>query len=115
MTLYLAGPITDFAGHRAAFADAKAIVAALGHEAISPVDLYPGENWHLAMQADIPVLIKSQGIVLLPGWPRSTGARTELQLALALGLRVFTLIDGELYDVTEPARNNPDLARMVGR
>lgn len=103
LTLYLAGPITDFSGHRQAFDDAKAAVTALGHQAISPLDLYPGDNWKLAMQADIPALLQSDGICLLPGWPKSRGAKCELNLALSLDLRVFVLVDGELAEVTNPS------------
>lgn len=108
MTLYIVGPITGFPGYAQAFADAKTSVQALGHEPISPVDLYPGQEWELAMQADIPVLLRSDGIVLLPGWPRSRGARIELSLAMDFGKRVFMLVKDELIDVTHaplpPAR-----------
>lgn len=105
MTLYLAGPITAFEGHRQAFADAKDRVRELGHNPISPLDIYPGENWRLAMQADIPVLLRCEGIVMLQGWPQSKGAKMELGLAAELGLKVFLLVGNELINVSELPRS----------
>jgi hypothetical protein len=104
--VYIAGPITDFVGHREAFDRAKAVVAALGYEPVSPLDLYPGDDWREAMLADVPVLIQSDAILLLPGWPQSRGARGELQLALLLGLRVLSLVGDDVWDVTEPAQRS---------
>lgn len=105
MTLYLAGPITAFEGHRQAFADAQARIKALGHNPINPLDIYPGENWKLAMQADIPVMLRCEGIVMLQGWPQSKGAKLELSLAMELGLKVFLLVADELVNVSELPRS----------
>lgn len=111
LRLYLCGPITKFPGHREAFAAAAAAVRALGHESINPLDLFtagagPGD-WDLAMRADITVLLHADGILLLPGWPQSRGAKIELQLAVGLEKRILTYLNGEIFDVTEPAHANP--------
>lgn len=41
------------------------------------------------MQAGMAVLRESAGIILIAGWPRSTGAVRELQLAIELNLPVY--------------------------
>jgi hypothetical protein len=111
LRLYLCGPITKFPGHREAFAAAAVAVRALGHEVICPLDTASlggvEGDWDLAMRADITVLLHADGIVLLPGWPQSRGAKIELQLAVALEKRILTYLNGEIFDVTEPAHANP--------
>lgn len=102
MKLYLAGPISGFPEHKAAFDAAKGVVTALGYEPISPLDIYPGDNWIRAMQADVQVLIHADGIVLLPGWPKSKGAVGELNLAVLLDKRVFFLVEDQIFEHTHP-------------
>jgi hypothetical protein len=100
MKLYIAGPITGFPEHPEAFDAAKVAIVAHGHEPISPLEIFPGDDWDLAMQADIAALVRVDGIVLLQGWPGSRGARLELLLALELRKRVFVLVAGALVDVS---------------
>lgn len=102
LTLYLAGPITDFPEFREAFAFAERVVARAGHRSVSPLDIYAGEDWLVAMRLDITELMKVDGIVLLPGWPRSKGARLELTVAAELKKRIFMLADDQLVEVTSP-------------
>ncbi len=74
-----------------AFHAAAAKVRALGHTAINPAEVNPDPEmkWSDAMRADIPQLLTCDGIVMLPGWIHSKGARLELHIATQLGLRVF--------------------------
>lgn len=44
------------------------------------------------MRADIPMLAKCQGIVLLPGWQDSEGARLEVEIGKALALDFFEAV-----------------------
>ena len=41
------------------------------------------------MRADISALLECDTIVLLPGWPKSRGARLELTIAMELGMDVY--------------------------
>lgn len=44
-----------------------------------------------AMEWDLPAIMQSDGIVMLPGWESSTGARWERTVAEALGRSVWLL------------------------
>lgn len=62
-----------------------------------------------AMEWDLPAIMNSDGIVMLPGWENSTGARWERTVAEALGRTVwlltptlFEFVDGS--DESVPAR-----------
>jgi hypothetical protein len=48
----------------------------------------PGGAWLDWMRIAIPQLVECEGVLMLPGWNHSRGARVELQLALGLGLDV---------------------------
>lgn len=109
MTLYLAGPISNYPSHRAAFDRAKALVSLAGHAPVSPLDLFTGTDWTRAMATDLPALLRADAIVLLPGWPRSKGARLELLLALEADKRVFVIVQGGLFEVTGPKDGFTDL------
>ena len=45
-----------------------------------------GINWY---EIDNVVLRRCDGIVMLPDWERSKGARAELEIAVKLGLQIF--------------------------
>ena len=91
MRLYVSGPMTGIENHNfPAFNAAAAKVRELGHEAINPVDINPDPTtpWLLCLRADIKALCDCDGLVLLPGWERSTGAQLELHIAHRLGMSV---------------------------
>jgi hypothetical protein len=63
--------------------------------------------YNIAIREDIGMLLKSNGIVLLPGWRQSEGARFETEVAKALGLDFYQASevtgpfqDGTLYIIT---------------
>lgn len=93
LRLYIAGPMT---GHKdlnfPAFHAAAAKVRALGHEAINPAEVNPDPEmkWADAMKADIPQLLTCDGLVALPGWTTSKGAKLEMHIAVQLGMKVFS-------------------------
>ena len=91
MRLYVSGPMTGIENHNfPAFNQAAAKVRALGYYAVNPVDINPdpATPWLLCLRADIKALCDCDGIVLLPGWERSTGAQLELHIAHRLGMSV---------------------------
>lgn len=102
--VYTVGPMTGYQEFNfPAFDQAAAKYRALGYEVINPAehdreqgldvtgmtgdprelegrfDLKEALLWDLHQAAD------ADGIILLPGWSRSSGARAELALAAALG------------------------------
>jgi hypothetical protein len=62
---------------------------AYGWGVVPPPDL-DGFVLEEAMRRDLQQLLSCDGIVLLPGWAASEGVRTELTVAKAAGLAVYT-------------------------
>lgn len=55
---------------------------------------------------------KATDLVLLDGWEKSKGARAEYALAVALGLQIWRLHDGELYSFIDPSVLREQLAEV---
>ena len=108
MKVYIAGPmngIPDF--NFPAFHAAEDLLVGMGWDVVSPardneVNGYAeGSDATTAtdtpqahmeyMRRDILLILGVEGVVLLPGWERSSGANVELAVARAIGLDVFTL------------------------
>jgi len=92
---YISGPIT---GHkdlnRPAFVRAAHLLQSWGHDTVSPLDAcpyHPDKSWLDYMLEAIPAMLKCEAVAVLPGWLRSRGARIEVLLALALGIKVVWL------------------------
>ena len=111
MTLYLSGPMTGIHEHNfPLFNEVARILRAANHVVYNPaehfsgrVDLpreqYMAEDFRKLLEvasADTPV----KGIVLLPGWTGSKGARAEVVVAHELGLQFFAWQDGRLQRTT---------------
>jgi hypothetical protein len=123
--VYLAGPMTNIPEFNfPAFYDATEWLRANGWGVFSPAEkdleqIPADEMKHIpgyaegdivkyvanssftlanAMEWDLPAIQKSNGIVLLPGWERSTGARYERCVAEALDRDVWLLVKHEQTD-----------------
>lgn len=123
--LYLAGPMTK---HRdkdynfRAFYTAAALLRMKGYEIVNPaeLDILQGQaHWSPsegrvslsqyftfadAMRRDGHELSdpRTHGIVLLPAWEDSVGARKELDMARLFGLKVYVYLgDGEIQRLKE--------------
>lgn len=108
MTIYIAGPMSgkkDF--NYPAFNDAARTLRANGHTVYNPAEIVPptpayakflGKKgvWAWYMKKAISMLLKTETIVLLPGWEDSTGAKLELQIAASLGYDVKHFEEMEL-------------------
>lgn len=110
MRLYIAGPMTGIEHHNLPlFFETEQKLQQLGHETENPGDndgptpweaiLAAKEHprtWADYMRLDIPRVMKSDAICVLPGWQNSPGARLETTVAKALGMPIMTLADGQL-------------------
>ena len=77
-----------------AFREAAKQLREHGHEVFSPAEIDGGDTSRPTayyMRQCIGALLRAEGVVLLPNWEASQNARTELRVALALGLAVFSL------------------------
>lgn len=110
---YLAGPMRGYPLFNfPAFLMAARVLTARGFEISSPAekDLEAGFDPSLPIEGqkfdvgaafrwDFEAVVKSRGIVLLPGWERSTGAKAERLVAQLSELEVYVL--DERYVLTE--------------
>lgn len=107
MKVYLAGPMTGLPKwNYPAFFEAEARVRAAGYEPTNPAHIH-GESlaealhdavedpqtWDHYMRHGIRSLTQCDAICLLAGWETSRGARLEVMVALALGMRVLEYRD----------------------
>jgi hypothetical protein len=100
--VYISGPIKGMPdGNKEAFAQRAKELVEKGHEPVNPWDIngdHSGDcigepvehdtvhRYGCFLRNDIRELMYCDAITLLPGWQRSTGATTELQVATAIGL-----------------------------
>lgn len=110
-TVYVAGPMSGIEDYNyPAFREAADSLREFGLDVISPVELDEEDGYDPKsapdgfskpaeyaqfLSRDIQVIVKEgvQAIVVLPGWERSGGARTEVTFGQALGLPILTYPD----------------------
>jgi hypothetical protein len=79
---------------------------AQGHEVFNPAENEDGgtiQSRAFYMRLDIPALMESEGIVVLPGWHKSRGACLEVWLAIDLDMPVFRCSEANGTITLEPA------------
>lgn len=98
--VYLSGPMTgvDYAAAARKASEVQTRLTALGWRTYNPY----GSGWHesswviakeLWLANDYYWLRQCTGIVLLPGWKASEGARLELDFARSIGLTVYEVVE----------------------
>jgi hypothetical protein len=93
-TVYVAGPMTglpefNFPAFHAAAGQLRARGLAVENPAENPAPSCG--SWLAYMRMAVQQVSKVDGLILLPGWEKSRGARVEFNLAVGLGLSVMTL------------------------
>ena len=121
MKLYIAGPMRGYPlFNYPAFDEAAAYVRSLGMQAVSPAE--KDRKWGVdearpetavnidmakVMRWDLRQVLSCDGIVLLPGWHNSQGARLERIVAESTGRKIFLYTEGKL--VPAQAWHHPDI------
>lgn len=116
MKVYISGPITGVPRevYRANFANAADTLLEMGFTPVNPTLQLPDyeecgcpqdptnkHEWSCYMRQDIVMMLDSDIILMLPGWEKSHGARLELAVAAACGLRVAMSLR-DLYAEVRP-------------
>lgn len=104
--LYLAGPMSGYAQHNfPLFNRVAAQLREQGFEVFNPAENFDGDVRRpraYYMQLDIPALIGSQAVVVLPGWRESRGANLEVWLALDMGIPLYNCTPAEPWPTLTP-------------
>ncbi len=104
--LYLAGPMSGYSQHNFPLFDrVTAQLREQGFEVFNPAENFDGDVRRpraFYMQLDIPALIESQAIVVLPGWRESRGANLEVWLALDMGIPLYACTPSDVSPTLTP-------------
>ena len=91
--LYLAGPMSGYPKHNFPLFDRVATrLRDMGYRVFNPAENKDGGKLRprsFYMRLDIPALIESEAVVVLPGWEHSRGASLEVWLAVDLDMPVY--------------------------
>ena len=92
-SLYLAGPMTGIEDYNyPAFDAAARDLRAQGFEVVNPTEEFGGDQTlgrDVYLRRAIENLLVVEAIVMLPDWPRSSGAIFELGVARSLNLPMY--------------------------
>lgn len=95
-TFYVSGPITGYAdGNKPLFDHVTAVLRSRGMTIVSPLEMdsmkefaetlhiHYGQAYWKVLARDVEIVGNSDGMILLPGWERSVGARLEVMAGLS--------------------------------
>lgn len=107
LKIYVSGPISGIPeANRSEFESAADLVRMAGADALIPHDVIPGHegacpqdttrgtsghSWACHLRADLLAMLGCDGVVMVPGWEWSHGARLEHTVAAATGIPVHYL------------------------
>jgi hypothetical protein len=91
--IYIAGKVTGEPLQEVTmkFGSAQKKIEELGFEVVNPLEVV-GDfkcDWETAMKRCIKALLDCDGMVILPDWKDSTGAKIERQLADDLNIQIY--------------------------
>jgi hypothetical protein len=91
--IYIAGKVTGepIAECTMKFGTAQKLIESMGFEVINPLAVVGDfkSPWDSAMKKCIKALVDCDGMVILPCWQNSKGAKIERQLAEDLDITIF--------------------------
>lgn len=92
-TLYLSGPLSGWEDNNyPLFHEVAAILREAGYAVVNPAegpdDAPADATWQWWMRRAIAAMMTADAVAGLPDWTTSQGARTEIDLALNLGMTV---------------------------
>jgi len=104
MKYYLAGPMSGIPEQNyPVFTHACQQLRSMGYEIVSPHETFvcqDAEQWNACLRRDVGTLSGCDGIILLPGWSKSRGARLELHIALTLDMPILMFQNGHVYNIS---------------
>ena len=87
---HLSGQVTGNDSFREGFDFFEAYYTKLGFNVVNPVKGEPdGKTYDYYMRRDLVKLSECTGIIMLPNWKKSKGAKFELSVAKFLGLEII--------------------------
>lgn len=108
---YLAGPMSGYPEYNyPAFAAAADALRANGWVVFNPAENEADESekqggtaaeYRKYLAIDLPAVLESERVFVLPGWEKSRGARMEVSLALLAGIEVWPYDDEALYSLDQ--------------
>jgi hypothetical protein len=99
ITYYLAGPMTGYGNFNYdLFEEATAHLRGCGYSIVSPHEIFGDETSinrghrpaSYYMRRALAELLGCDAIIFLPGWQQSLGVRTELNVALAVDMKLYS-------------------------
>jgi hypothetical protein len=98
-TIYISGPIKDIYNAKELFYSAQSKLTNEGYKVINPFEIIndngtfvSGSNkelYEFYLRMDIRELTFCDSIYILKGWEKSNGANIELNVAKAIGLKIY--------------------------
>lgn len=95
-TIFISGKITGDENYREKFGQAAGVLEEKGYIPLSPAILPEGLSYGAYMRICAAMLIECDGVLFLPDWIESKGAREEFINAHTNGKRLMMLRGGEL-------------------
>lgn len=93
MKIYISGPVTGHKNYKEQFGSMSYLLKKYGHKPVNPVQVMDSVrgvlDYKTILNADLELLEGCDGILLLPGFEESKGAKKEFEKAKKLELKIF--------------------------
>lgn len=115
--IYVAGPMTGYPNFNySAFFQASCLLALQGFIPVNPATIgqRKGATYEFYIRLSLEMLMSSDAIAVLDGWESSNGASLEVDVANAMGMKIYPL--EKWISDPEGARLEIDMSHLeVGR
>lgn len=93
MNVYISGPVTGNKDYKEQFGSMSYLLKKYGHKPVNPVQVMDPVrgvlDYKTILNADLELLEGCDGILLMPGFEESNGAKKEFEKAKRLELKIF--------------------------